>query len=110
MVVSVSKYQQQCNQGNSEKNHHVPFGKPFIPTRIMQCKHQIIGGQKWNTKIFEPVKPCDIMQGFKGYFECIKEGINSVGDEQENYKFSLSGIVSVPNKKCHNDHYQKGRK
>ena len=81
MVVSVCKYQQQCNQGNGEQNHLVPFGKPFISTRIMQCIHQIIGGQKWNSKIFEPVKPGDIMQGFTGYFECIKEGINSVGNE-----------------------------
>ena len=76
----------------------------------MQSKHQIISGQKWNSYVFEPVKPGDIMQGFKGYFECIKEGINSVGNEQKNCKFSLSGIVSVPNKKCHNDHDQKGRK
>jgi hypothetical protein len=81
MVVLVSKYQHQCNQGNGEQNHLVPIGKPFISTRILQCKQQIKGGQKWNSKIFEPVNPSDIMQGFKGYFECIKEGINSVGNE-----------------------------
>jgi hypothetical protein len=47
----------------------------------MKGKHQIIGRQIGNSKIFQMVIEGNLVNGFERYFEAVKERVNCIGNE-----------------------------